>query len=128
MSTSAALDAVAPGFASDADVETFLTLAASLTSKAKFGDKYELARALRAAHMMAMRDRNNTNSPAGGAITSKREGSLSVGYSVGKNADVDLAQTGFGVQLQGLIRSCVTAVGVTGGALTGGIDVRELYG
>jgi hypothetical protein len=114
MSASTVLDAIAPQFASDAGKTTFLSLAAGRTSSCFFGVNYDLAVALRAAHMMTLRDRRS-GSP--GAASSKREGGLAISYSQAQGGDADLGQTHYGRQLEGLINGNIPAVGLTGGGV-----------
>jgi hypothetical protein len=119
MSCSTTFDAIAPQYASDSAKETYLSIAEGRTSSCFFGDNYCLAVALRAAHMMVLRDRRS-GSP--GAASSKREGGLAISYSQAQGGDPDLGQTHYGRQLEGLIKGQIPAVGLTGGgvACTGG--------
>ena len=118
MSKSAVFDTIAPAYADDPDANNFIDLATLRTSQSKFGNKYNLAVALRAAHMITLRDRTGGD---GGTITSKSEGSLSVSYSAPARAsgDTDLMLTHFGQQLKGLIRGTIVSPTVTGEALNG---------
>lgn len=111
MSYSAVFDAIAPQYSADSGKATFLSLAVNRTSACIFGDNYDLAVALRAAHMMVLRDRRS-GSP--GAASSKREGGLGITYSQASKGDPDLSQTHYGVQLQGLINGNVGAISVLG--------------
>ncbi len=107
----AVLDAIAPQFASDPQTSDFIALAELRTSQEKFGDKYNLAVALRAAHMMTLRDRKTGE---GGSISSKKEGDLGISYATGNGESEDLAQTHYGRQLQRLMKGTITSAGLIG--------------
>lgn len=108
------LSALAPNYASDPEKSLFITVAASRTSSCAFGDNYNIAVALRAAHLMTMRDRG-TNGGTAGTISSIKEGDISVSYS-NKMGDItsDLEQTSFGQQLLELIKTNIPAYSVAG--------------
>jgi hypothetical protein len=124
VSASTVFDAIAPSLASDPNKALFLTLAVDRVSSCRFaGTKYDLAVALRAAHDLTLAKQTESGLRANGeagAVTSKREGDLSVSFagSAGVTAsNSDLDQTVYGKRLKGLMRGTVPAVGVTGGYL-----------
>jgi len=111
LSVSVIFDAIAPAYASDSDKDTFITLATCQTSSCQFGDSYNYAIALRAAHMITMRDRQGISGP----ISNLREGDLTIYYgSILDTWKHNLHQTSYGTQLLGLIRSHVMKHSVTG--------------
>ena len=110
-----ALDAVAPQFKNSADKAVFLELAALRSSQWFYGDRYPLAVALRAAHMMELSNRGGTS----GMVASHSEGDLSETYAAVGNTESDLSQTSFGTQLISLRTSCGSASMVSG-SLVGG--------
>ena len=116
LGASAILDIIAPQYATDPNKSTFISLATGRTSSCFYGDNYTLAIALRAAHMLAMRDRGESGS-GGGELASKREGDLAVSFHKGteSDGDGDLALTSYGRQLQGLTQGSGAFIGVTGG-------------
>lgn len=111
-SASAILDLIAPQFSADANKSDFISLANDRTNICYYGTNANQAIALRAAHMMTLRDRNDGNDA--GARSSKKEGDLAVGFSVGGGKG-DLDQTHYGKQLKGLRKASGAAIGVTGG-------------
>ena len=118
-SASEILSAIAPEFYSVSSRATFLDMAESRTSSAFYGGNRSQAVALRAAHMLALTSSGSAEriGGAGGPISSKSEGQLSVAFgsrSSSSSSDSDLEQTSFGVQLLGLQRSSGAAVRVGG--------------
>jgi len=113
-SASTILDCIAPQFASDAKKSEFIEFATSRTNSCLFGNQTQMAIALRAAHMMTLRDRAGDS----GVISSKREGDLAISYKVADTADSDndLPLTSYGKQLIGLRRGLSAAVAISGGA------------
>ena len=104
------LAAIAPNLSGLPASQMMLSLAATLTSKTAFCcDVYELAVALRAAHMLELSARSGAYA---GFVSSRREGELGLGtQNTVKNGDYpDLAQTQYGVQLIGLIRGSIPFV------------------
>lgn len=106
------LDAIAPQFASDPNKSLFIQLAEGRTSTTAFGSNYNLAVALRTAHMMTMAGRAGN----AGSVSSISEGSRSISYT---SADAskygaDLNQTSYGVELIGLIRGNISGLSVSG--------------
>lgn len=101
------------GLYNDSNRSLYIELAQDLTDSWFFGDYYNHAVALRAAHMWTLDNRDSGG--AAGSVTSKKEGDLSVGYSVGKASDEDLGQTSYGRQLLNLMKSAGTpGISVTG--------------
>lgn len=108
----AILDVIAPQYKTDPDKDDFISFARGRVSTCVYKLNTEMAVALRAAHMMVIRDRGSSGD--GGEIASKREGDLSIAYHKGES-DSDLHLTSFGKQLIGLTKGNVAFVGVTGG-------------
>ena len=118
-SASEILSAIAPEFDSVPSRATFLDMAESRTSSTFFGGNRTQAVALRAAHMLALTPSGSAEriGGAGGPISSKSEGQLSVSFgsrSSSSSTDSDLEQTSFGLQLLGLQRASGAAVRVGG--------------
>jgi hypothetical protein len=112
MSASTDLDRIAPQFAADANKNNFIADARLQTNVAFYGANSEMAVALRAAHMMTLRD--NATAGGGGIMTSKREGDLAVTFAAGTDPG-GLDSTTYGIWLKGLRRGQGAAVMVTGG-------------
>lgn len=137
LSVSSILDAIAPQFSTDADKSTFITIATGLTSTSCFGDNMNLAIALRTAHMMTIRDMekdgvSSAYGGASGAVTSKREGDLSISFgnnsSGNGSQNEDLNLTKYGKQLLGLMRGQIIGFSLTGAArpnCDGGVDLYD---
>jgi hypothetical protein len=118
MSASSVLSAIAPQFDSQANRDTFLTLAENKTNRCLFGVNADEAVALRAAHMMTLATRTLGEA---GAVSSKKEGNSSINYVAGAGHGISgLDQTYFGKQLKQLIAQSGPAVGITGGYLSYG--------
>ena len=85
------------------------------TSECFFGNSYNLAVALRACHNFEINNRDENYNPAGN-INSLKEGDLAKGFGSTNSSSNsgNLAQTGYGMQLQGLINSSSLSMGVTG--------------
>lgn len=109
---SAILDVIAPEFAGNADKNDHLALAALRTSSTKFGDKYNYAVALRAAHTLTLAD--PVYGSSSGAVKSRKEGDLSISYGSTKGVNGYLSQTSYGIELAGLIRANIGAFSLTG--------------
>ena len=110
-----AFDAIAPQFKNSADKSVFFELAALRTSEWFYGNRYPMAVALRAAHMMELSNRGGV----AGVVSSQREGDLSLTFAAVGNTESDLSQTSFGTQLISLRTSCGSAAMVSG-SLVGG--------
>lgn len=122
--------ALAPGLAADPGCSVFVEMATERTQKDFYGHKYNQAVALLAAHIWYLLGAGSANNPGSGnasggstgAIVSKREGDLSVGYGSGavaatavKVGDTDLAQTRWGLMLLALRKGCKPFMGVCSG-------------
>lgn len=113
MTQSELFDLLAPELASSANKSKYLELGTLQTSSCYFGTDYDMAVALRAAHIGTLANRYSGD---GGEITSKREGDLAVTYSATGNSS-GLNGTKYGQQLQELINN-----------KGGGISVAGYYG
>ena len=125
------LAAIAPSIATDASKDVYIEMATERTNRCFYGDKYNQAVALRAAHIAFLLTANAGSMGAGsgsaeggsvGTITSKREGDLAVSYgtsaigsSAGSVTDAELAQTRFGLMLLALRKGCRPFMGVLNG-------------
>lgn len=116
------LSLLAPQFASHAEKDSFLAMADELVAPASScglsADRREQAVALQAAHLMTLSyDPSYAGGATGGAVTSKREGDLSLSYGSAQSAsdDSDLSQTTYGRQLLELTRRSFVFIGVSGG-------------
>jgi hypothetical protein len=107
-----------PNLYSDSALNIWVALAQEQLSSCFFGNNYNLAVALKAAHMYTLTNRNGGSGDAG-VIASKSEGGLSVSYVVSSNSDEDLGQTSFGLELAKLMKSSGAAASVTGAAEAG---------
>lgn len=116
MSASSILSAIAPQFDSNDKRSEHLQLAALRTSECVFGDKYDYAVALRAAHTLALSTRAKSTGGGAGSVSSVKEGDLSISLSgvTGGVNSADLSQTSYGVELDGLIKSNIPGVHVVG--------------
>lgn len=117
MSVSNILSVIAPQYNSTAGRDTFIQMAENLTNRCWYGVNADLAVALRSAHMMALNTASLRLNGEAGAISSKKEGDLSIAFqnvSSGFN-DSDLSQTHYGRQLIGLVKTGGMFLGVTGG-------------
>ena len=117
------LDLIAPQFAGHASQASYLAMAAELVAPASScgwtADRRNQAVALQAAHLMTLAyDPSYAGGASGGAVTSKREGDLSLSYGSVQSAsdDADLSQTTYGRQLLELVRRSFVFIGVTGGS------------
>ena len=102
MADAAALfDSIAPELASEASKSDWIDLADSQTGKV-YGAQREYAVALLAAHTGTVAQREGMS----GAINSRKEGQLSVGFS-GPQTNDELAATSYGAELLRLRRQMV---------------------
>lgn len=110
-------DCIAPDLAENACKDIFIDLAKNRTSLC-YGKNYNLAVALRAAHMTQLSTQAGNQA---GSVVSKREGDLAISYANGSrsNTEGDLGLTSYGKQLLQLRIENIHTVGVTGGALNG---------
>lgn len=102
------LDDIAPEFAEvDAGRKArFVAYAENQLSERKLKRQYKLASAYLAAHMLTMSERNGRS----GAESSIKEGQLSVGYSATGDWRTNWQATGYGEELNGLIKRTILAV------------------
>lgn len=120
MNTSAVLSVVAPQFNSTPQRDAYLRLSENQTSRCFFGVNADLAVALRAAHMISLNTSLLRANGETGAISSKKEGDLSIGFVAGAGQGIyDLDQTHYGKQLKGLRKGTNSFIGVTGGNVRG---------
>ena len=110
-----AFDAMAPQFKESSDKTVFFGLASLRTSLEFYGDRYNLAVALRAAHMMELANRGGTS----GMVSAHSEGDLSESFAAVGSTESDLSQTSFGSMLISLRSSSGSGTMVTG-SLVGG--------
>ena len=114
MSASEVLSAIAPQFDTDPNRDALIVQAEEATSSTHFGSQRERAVALRAAHFLSLYTSSARLDGSGGPVTSKSEGSLSIGFGgAGSNSRSSLAQTSYGQELLDLIKSYPVA-GITG--------------
>jgi hypothetical protein len=115
-SASSILDIIAPQYKDDPNKADYIGFARDRTNTCVFGKNYEMAVALRAAHMMYMRDLSAAGA-GGGELASKREGDLAISFhkSDTNQGDGDLSSSSFGKQLLGLMNGTIPYFGVTGG-------------
>ena len=118
------LAAIAPALATDANKAVYIEMATERTNKCFYGEKYNQAVALLAAHIAFLLNAQAGAMGAGsgsadagsvGTITSKREGDLSVSYGAGAVSVSELAQTRFGLMLLALRKGCRPFMGVING-------------
>ena len=116
MSASSNLSLIAPQYDANTNRAGMLELAALRVNTTWFGAKYDLAVAYVAAHMLALNDPLFRPSGEAGAVTSKKEGDLSINYSSGGSASSDdYDQTSFGKQFEQLSKECDLAINIIGG-------------
>lgn len=80
----------------------FITMAEELTSSGYFGSQYNMAVALRAAHMYVLNRKRNGEA---GMVTQKMEGRMSVSYGGMDFLNNELQLTSYGMQLLNLINT-----------------------
>lgn len=114
MTASSILSLIAPQYDSTTGRTDFLTLAALSVNTCIFGDKVDLATAYLAAHMIALNTDPARQSGEAGAVTSKKEGDLSISFSNGRSTNEDLGQTSFGRQFLNLQNGVAPAIYVLG--------------
>jgi len=99
------LDAIAPELSSAANKQTHLDLADSQTGSV-FGEQYEYAVALLAAHTLTLAQRGDSVGGSAGAVSSQKEGQLSVSFG-GTVESGALGATSYGTELQRLRRQYI---------------------
>ena len=116
MSASSVLSVIAPQFDSVSGRSEYLSMAEGQTNRCFYGTNADRAVALRAAHMMSLDKSLLRTNGETGAISSKKEGDLAIGFATGMNQDSgDLDQTHYGKQLKGLANGSGAFISVTGG-------------
>lgn len=121
MSASTVLSVIAPQYNDVDNRAEFLILAENQTSPCWYGKNTDQAVALLAAHMIALNSSSLRQNGETGAISSKKEGDLSIGFAAGAGQGInDLDQTHYGKQLKRLRAGGNFFVGVTGGCDTYG--------
>lgn len=116
MSASAVLSVIASQFDDVAGRSDYLSMAEGQTSRCFYGTNADRAVALRAAHMMSLDKSLLRTNGETGAISSKKEGDLAIGFVAGAGRGInDLDQTHYGKQLKGLANGSGPAIAVTGG-------------
>lgn len=118
MSASSVLSIIAPQFNDVSNRNDFLSLAILQISSDWFADKYDLAVAYLTAHMMSLDTSLLRQNGETGAISSKKEGELSITFSSSNSkGDGNFNQTHYGKQYAQLRDSCGFIVGITGGVI-----------
>ena len=103
-------DCLAPELADSTSKNCWIEIATGLTSSSYFDDQYNLAIALRSAHIGTI---SSSTTSAGGPISSMREGDLAISYAVGKVSSSGLGSTKYGIMLDNLIKSCGAGISVS---------------
>lgn len=120
MSVSSILSRIAPQYDSTPDRNGFISDAESMTNRCWYGVNADRAVALMAAHMIALNTSLIRQNGETGAISSKKEGDLAIGFVAGAGQGInDLDQTHYGKQLKHLRAGGGAFLGVTGGNLRG---------
>lgn len=113
MTVNEILGAIAPNAIIDPDKDIHIQLATQRTNSVCFGENYEYAIALRAAHTISLKQRSESViGDSGGNVSSKKEGKLSLTFSSSLNGDEDLSQTSYGKQLIGLKKGNIPPISV----------------
>lgn len=104
----------APSLATNANVELYIAAAREDLNPCYFGASIEKAVALLAAHTMTLSLDPMRAGGAGGAVTSKSEGQLSISFGAGSAGGSDWGQTSYGMELTRLMSMGGPAMFVTG--------------
>ena len=104
----------APALAENANVSLYIAAAREDLNPCYFGASIEKAVALLAAHTMTLSLDPLRAGGTGGAVTSKSEGALSIGFSSGSMAGTDWGQTSYGLELSRLMSMGGPSLFVTG--------------
>lgn len=107
MSALSVLQTIAPDLASKSNASQVLALADLRVSKNNFGSVRDQAVAYLAAHLLSLSNSNFRKSGSGGAVTSLREGDLSVSFGAVPGSDDSLSSTWFGQEFERLRRETV---------------------
>jgi hypothetical protein len=105
---------------SEASKDIALSIANGRLSQTVFGAKYNNAVALLAAHILSMNSGIRSGG-TGGAISTKKEGDLSISFGSNAAFDSRLDSTSYGQQLEQLKKECVFAPSINAipGLVTG---------
>ena len=116
LTITAILSSIAPQFDSNVNRDDHISLAELRTNETCYGNKYNYAVALRAAHTLTLSDiQNSSGSGSAGAITSKKEGDLSISFgSTGGSIDSYLGLTSYGKDLIDLREGSILPFQITG--------------
>lgn len=117
-SPSAYLSIIASQFDGVVNRSEFITMATMQINENWFtDDKYNLAIAYMAAHLITINTDPSFLGSGGGAVISKKEGDLSIGYAApsSNTGDLSLNLTSYGKQLQQLIKQGGFYLGVLNG-------------
>lgn len=114
---------IAPEFDNEivAHVERFIGYAELQVSSNAFGERYNIAVAYLACHMMSLAGRNDDEGTNGqvGNLTQKKEGDLSASFALpnafNNSNDATLMMTSYGIEYMRLRNLCVIAPGVYSG-------------
>lgn len=94
--------------------EVWIEMAEKRVSRCYFGSSWTLAMSYMAAHIGTLEERSE-NDGAVGAVTSKREGDISVSYgSASTDGGDDLGLTSYGIQYKNLLKQHYAHPGLTG--------------
>lgn len=104
------LAVICPKILTVAGYNVYVDMATNRTASNYFGDRYNEAIALRAAHMYVL---NTVRGGQAGVETYKMEGRLAISYGGTGVIRDELELTNYGMQLKALIRSCQAAVTTT---------------
>jgi len=117
------IDDIAPEFENEeqARIDRFIEYAELQVSANVFGERYDLAVAYLACHMLTLRDRGDADSGSSGTsgvITQKREGDLSLTFALPNalnDGDGNLQLTKYGIEYDRIRKMCVICPGVYSG-------------
>lgn len=114
------VEILCPELAQYHDAKSFIDLAKTLTSSGFFGDMYEYAVALRAAHLYTIFINRQGE---GGSVVQKTEGRVSITYSTDRqSSDNELSTTAYGLQLLSLMKNKGTV-----GIIVGNTDIYNNF-
>lgn len=108
------VSAIAPKFGSEASLDVFVEMADSCVDRGFFGDMYWQAVAYLTCHRMELAARGGD---ASGAVTSRREGDISVGYAA-PGGDSEYLLTSYGRMYLEIERRKSPGFLLTGGCAT----------
>lgn len=106
-------------FQSSARIDVWIKGAQFRASRSYFGKSYVYALSLLVAHKAAMEARGADGTA--GAVTSKKEGDLSVSYASGSSEGGDLSATSYGQEFLELSKTYSARPGITGRVIIGGL-------